>query len=393
MEIWLWIFIALIFYTYVGYGILIYLLVLLKRMVRLKTKVAKKEEYEPEVTFLIPAYNEQDFIHQKIKNTLEQDYPKNKIQIICVTDGSDDKTVELLENFSEVRVLHQETRGGKVAAMNRGMKEVKTPIVIFSDTNTLLSFQAIREIINKFSNPNVGCVAGEKRILNKEYDSASTAGEGIYWKYESFLKKLDSELTSVVGAAGELFAVRTHLYEQMETDIILDDFMLSLRIAMKGYQVAYCPEAYALESASASVKEEMKRKVRISAGGIQSIIRLLPLLNIFKFGMLSFQYISHRVLRWTITPISLLLVLILNVLIVFTNSSQANEKLYLALLIMQLLFYSMALTGWIIENKKIRLKVFFVPYYIVIMNLATYLGFYRIIRGKQSAIWERAKRM
>ena len=162
--------------------------------------------------------------------------------------------------------------------------------MVFSDANTLLGRDSVRIIVDLFRNPKVGCVSGEKRIHQKQADAAAGAGEGLYWKYESTLKKWDAELYSVVGAAGELFAVRTELFHEVEPDTLLDDFIISLRIAMQGYTIQYNPDAYAIETASANVKEELKRKIRISAGGIQSIIRLKKLLNIFKYGTLSFQY-------------------------------------------------------------------------------------------------------
>lgn len=187
--------------------------------------------------------------------------------------------------------------------MNRGMRFVTTPLVVFSDANTLLSKDAIRRIVDLFADPTTGCVSGEKRIMTGQAESAAGAGEGIYWKYESTLKRWDAKLYSVVGAAGELFAVRTELFQEVEPDTLLDDFIVSLRIAMKGYTIQYDPEAYAMETSSANVKEELKRKIRISAGGIQSVVRLRALLNIFRYGVLSFQYISHRVLRWTLAPL------------------------------------------------------------------------------------------
>jgi cellulose synthase/poly-beta-1,6-N-acetylglucosamine synthase-like glycosyltransferase len=237
----------------------------------------------------------------------------------------------------------------------------------------------------------VGCVSGEKRIYSKEADAAAGAGEGLYWKYESQLKKWDAELYSVVGAAGELFAIRTELWQEVEKDTLLDDFMISLRVAMSGYTIQYNPEAFAIEEASANVKEELKRKVRISAGGLQSVVRLAPLLNIFKYGTLSFQYISHRVLRWTLTPLFLLLLIPMN-LVLALNEGIYALGIYSILFWGQLLFYAAALLGWFLENRSIKVKVLFVPYYFFIMNLSVYLGLGRYLKGSQSVNWERAKR-
>ena len=386
IEITFWILAAIIIYTYVGYGIVLFILIKIKRLFSSKNELKLLENELPEVTLLIAAYNEQDYVKAKVDNTLQLNYPSEKLHQIWVTDGSNDETPERLKAYSEIEVLHRPERSGKIAAMNRGIKFVKTPIVIFSDANTLLGKESIMKIAEMFADPKVGCVSGEKRIFNADEEAASAAGEGIYWKYESTLKRWDAELYSAVGAAGELFAIRTELFNEVEPDTLLDDFIISLRVAMKGYKIDYDPDAYAIETASANVKEELKRKIRIAAGGIQSVIRLYPLLNIFKYGILSFQYISHRVLRWTVTPISLLLILVINIILAPVSN------LYLILLGLQILFYISALLGWFLENRKMKVKLLFVPYYFFIMNYAVFMGFGRYLKKSQSVNWERAKR-
>jgi len=385
-----WSLLFVVFYTYAGYGIVLYTLVKLK-----ETFGQQKEKYdlsyEPEVTLFIAAYNEKDYIDAKIKNSLELDYPQDKLKMIWVTDGSDDGTPELLSKHPRVTVYHESARNGKIGAMNRGMKYVISPIVVFSDANTVLGKESIRRIVKLLSDPTVGCVSGEKRIFDKEKDSAAGAGEGFYWKYESFLKKLDFRLYSVVGAAGELFAIRTELFQEVEKDTLLDDFIISLRVAMKGFKIGYDPEAYAAENSSADVKEELKRKIRITAGGIQSIVRLSPLLNIFKYGLLSFQYISHRVLRWTIAPLFLFLIIPLSFILAF-NSGLFSINIYSIFFWLQTIFYTAALTGWYLQNKQIKVKILYIPYYFLFMNYTVFLGFKRYIKGKQSVNWERAKR-
>jgi cellulose synthase/poly-beta-1,6-N-acetylglucosamine synthase-like glycosyltransferase len=386
LEIIFWILIGIIFYTYLGYGIVLFLLIRIKRFFSKKESFQVNKTDLPEVTLLIAAYNEQDYVKTKVENTLQLNYPAEKLHQIWVTDGSTDKTPELLAAYPKVEVLHKPERNGKIAAMNRGIKFVKTPIVIFSDANTLLGKESIIKIAGMFSNVNTGCVSGEKRIMNDDKEAASAAGEGIYWKYESTLKKWDAEIYSAVGAAGELFAIRTALFNEVEPDTLLDDFIISLRVAMKGYKIDYDPEAYAIETASANVKEELKRKIRIAAGGIQSVVRLYPLLNIFKYGMLSFQYISHRVLRWTVTPVALLCVFLINIFLI------PISYFYTVLMALQIFFYLSAFIGWILENKKLKVKIFFIPYYFFIMNYAVFMGFGRYIKKSQSVNWERAKR-
>jgi len=240
--------------------------------------------------------------------------------------------------------------------------------------------------VRNFANEKVGVVSGEKRILNRAADEATGAGEGFYWKYESALKKWDAELYSVMGAAGELFAIRKNLYESIPKDSLIEDFYLSFKILEKGYVIAYEPDAYALEEPSASISEELKRKIRIAAGGIQSIVRLSELLNPFRYGIVTFQYISHRVLRWTLAPLALPLVFLLNIFLI------SEGKLYTALFGLQVLFYVTALIGYLLEKRHIRLKVLFLPYYFCMMNYAVYLGFKRYIKGSQSVIWEKSAR-
>lgn len=391
LKILFWVLLFIVFYTYIGYGILLFAIIKIRRFFKMGTKAVIDENYEPEVTLFIAAYNEKDYVAAKMRNTFELDYPKDKLKIVWVTDGSDDGTPELLNEFSNATVHHLDARNGKIGAMNRGINFVNTPIVVFSDANTLLGKESIRRIVRLFGNENVGCVSGEKRIFNHESDVASAAGEGLYWKYESALKKWDAELYSVVGAAGELFAIRTNLYRPVEKDTLLDDFIISLRVAQDGYTIQYDPEAFAIETASANVKEELKRKIRISAGGIQAVVRLRSLLNIFKYGTLSFQYISHRVLRWTLAPLSLLLLIPVATVLAYQQGF-LNVALYSILFWMQLLFYCAALLGWFLENKAMRIKALFVPYYFFIMNLSVVLGFVRYLRNSQSVNWERAKR-
>ncbi|NVO19557.1 MAG: glycosyltransferase family 2 protein [Bacteroidetes bacterium] len=391
LKIIFWLLLFIVFYAYVGYGLLLFIIIRFRRMMGFGKAMNMVENYEPEVTLFIAAYNEKDFVAEKIRNSKELDYPAEKLHMVWVTDGSDDGTPDEIRKFEGVTVHHLPQRNGKIGAMNRGMKFVESPIVVFCDANTMLGRESIRRIVKLFSNPMVGCVSGEKRIFNKEKDGAAGAGEGLYWKYESTLKKWDAELYSVVGAAGELFAIRTELYREVEKDTLLDDFIISLRVAQDGYTIQYDPEAYAIETASANVKEELKRKIRISAGGIQSVVRLSSLLNFFKYGTLSFQYISHRVLRWTLAPLSLALLIPLG-LIIALNEGIINLGLYNILFWMQVLFYLSALLGWYLENRSIRVKILFVPYYFFIMNLSVFLGLKRYLKGSQSVNWERAKR-
>ncbi|MGZ3829370.1 MAG: glycosyltransferase family 2 protein, partial [Mucilaginibacter sp.] len=314
MIITFWISLFITFYAFIGYGILLYFLIKLKRLFAGKPVLPGTDNL-PTCTLIVAAYNEEAFIEQKIQNSLELIYPAGKLQYIFITDGSDDDTAAIVAKYPQVTGMHSAQRMGKMAAVHRAVAAVTTEVIVFTDANTFLNPEALVNICRHYADPNVGAVAGEKKVqIDEKADAA--ASEGFYWKYESKLKVWDSELYSVVGAAGELFSVRTNLYQYVPSNAIIDDFMISMLIAKMGYRIIYEPEAYALETASQDVKEELKRKIRISAGGIQSIIWLKSLLNPFKMPVLSFQYISHRVLRWTVVPFLMILAFILNILIV-----------------------------------------------------------------------------
>lgn len=384
-----WISFIIIFYSYIGYGILLFLLVVLKRALKKnRNGLSFENGFVPDITLVVSAFNEEGFIEKKIQNTFQLSYPSEKLKIIFITDGSTDRTPEIVKKFPGIQLLHEATRRGKVAAMNRAMKFVSTPYVVFSDANTLLNTGCITEMAKHYSNSMVGGVAGEKKVIAGSDAKAAGAGEGLYWKYESFLKKLDSEFYSVVGAAGELFSVRTDLYEQCKENIIIEDFVLSLKICMKGFIIRYEPGSYAMEDSSLSMKEEEKRKIRISAGAFQAMVILKGLFNVFKYPLLSFQFISHRILRWTLCPLCLVSILITNILIVIYHGG----LIYQAFLVLEVLFYTCALLGWFYANKNIKVKSLYIPYYFFFMNVSVFLGFKRFLRRKQTVLWEKAER-
>ncbi|MES2266027.1 MAG: glycosyltransferase family 2 protein [Bacteroidota bacterium] len=389
MIIALWISLFIVAYTFVGYGFLLYFIIKIKRIFKGKPVLPIVSDDElPTCTLVVAAYNEEHFIAQKIANSLQLNYPEGKLKFVFVTDGSSDKTADIISKHPQIQLLHRPERAGKIAAVHRAMEYVDTEIVVFTDANTFLNAEAITRICRHYSDKTVGAVAGEKRVQIDESADASAAGEGFYWKYESALKKWDSELYSVVGAAGELFSVRRDLYQDVPADTVLDDFMISMLIANQGYRINYEPEAYALETASENVSEELKRKIRIAAGGIQSILRLKSLLLPFKFPILSFQYVSHRVLRWTVTPFFLILAFITN----FATAFAGDGFIYTLLFAGQVVFYLLALLGYVMEKRHIRIKALFIPYYFCVMNYAVLAGIIRYFTKKQSSVWEKAQR-
>lgn len=392
LKLFFWFALFIVFYSYIGYGILLYIIIKIKGKKNFNQPILTEENL-PEVTLIVAAYNEENYIEAKIENSLKLSYPKDKIHFFFVTDGTTDSTNDRILSHknslgARVQLFFQPERRGKIAAVERIIPFVETPIIVFSDANTDLNRDAILNIVKHYRNPKVGAVAGEKRVnLSAE---AAGAGEGIYWKYESQLKKWDYQLYSVVGAAGELFSMRTELHKPIEHDTLIEDFVTTMRIAENGYRVGYAPDAYAVEGHSANVKEELKRKIRISAGGLQAIWRLRALLNPFKYGVLTFQYVSHRVLRWTLAPLFLPIILFLNYY--FIRASIQPHQMYVILFWAQLFFYASAILGWFFEQLKMKVKIFYVPYYFCVINYSVYRGFLRLVSGSQSVVWEKAKR-
>ena len=388
-KIIFWVSAAIIFYSYIGYAFLLWFYTKIIGNRAKNTQVNEHFEFEPPITLIVATYNEEDIIECKIENCFSLDYPADKLKIIFVADGSTDGTTAKIKKHPSIELLYKEERQGKVAAINRAMAVIKTDYVIFCDANTFLNEKAIKEIVKHYKDEKIGAVAGEKKVVDSsEKINTAGAGEGLYWKYESFLKKIDSDFFTVVGAAGELFSIRTKLYEPIAANILLDDFIISMNICKKGYKVVYEPKAYAQEAPSFTMKDEQKRKIRISAGGFQSVILLKELLNVFKYGKLSFLYISHRVLRWVLCPLLLPAIFITNLYIITTG----NSYLYLLLFILQIIFYALAFLGWVFSTKNLKVNIFYVCYYFVFMNIAMYIGFNRYLANKQTVLWDKATR-
>ena len=390
LKVLFWICFVLVVYTYVGYGVLLWLLVKLKRLFKGKPAplTLPADEDLPHVTFLICAYNEQDVVDMKMENTLQLDYPKNKLHIMWVTDGSTDETNERLKRYPEVEIVYSPERRGKTAALNHGISQISSEITVMTDANTLVNREALRNIVVHFQDSSVACVAGEKRVMARNDGETAAQGEGLYWRYESTLKRLDSELYSAMGAAGELNAIRTALYKHMPENALLDDFVMSMRMVDQGFRIAYAPDAYAMEYGSANLHEESKRKRRIAAGGLQSTWWLRSMMNPFRHFTVAFQFVSHRVLRWTITPFALVALVPLNVLLVFMNAG----PIYTLLWVLQLLFYLAAFCGYYLEQHGKKNKLLYVPYYFLFMNLNVFYGIPYLKSHQHAGTWEKAKR-
>ena len=390
LKILFWAMLLIVFYTYLGYGILLYIIIRLKRLFWGKPQetVLPPDEELPDMTLLICAYNEEDVVAEKMKNTLAIDYPKDKFRIMWVTDGSNDHTNELLKAYPEVDIVFSPERRGKSAALKHGLRELKTRYVAFTDANTMLNAGALKEIARQFMDPTVGCVSGEKRVVAKKDSDMAAKGEGLYWKYESTLKRWDSELYSTMGAAGELYAIDPTLVKEVPDEALLDDFMMSMYVVQAGKRIAYAPDAYAQEYGSANIFEESKRKRRIAAGGLQSIWWLRSMLNPLRQPLVTFQYVSHRVLRWSITPVAMIILFAVNIILVLMGAG----LFYSIFLTLQLLFYIIALTGWISSRYGHKNKILYTIYYFVFMNINVFRGMAYLRTHGKSGAWEKAKR-
>lgn len=380
-----WISLLIIGYTYLGYGILMWVWAGFRRK---PAPDFPAEKDLPAVTVIIPAYNEAGYLGAKLRNTLQLQYPRHLLRVLVVTDGSTDGSDALARAFPQAEVLHDPVRMGKAAAINKAMQLVNSEVVVLTDANTHLQEDCLLHLVSWYQQPIVGAVSGEKKIAVGAAGGTEEAGEGLYWRYESFLKKNDAAVNTLVGAAGELFSFRSRLFTPLDPDTVLDDFVLSLQICLKGYRVAYSAAAVALETGSASIKEEQRRKIRIAAGGFQAMKKLHALWEGKAHPLLRFQYISHRVLRWTLAPLALPVLLLSNLFLVINGT----DGWYDVTARMQLLFYSAACIGWLGVRINTKWPFVFIPYYFLFMNWAVALGYWRFRQNKLSGTWDKSVR-
>ena len=390
LKVAFWICLFLVVYTYIGYGIILYVLLKVKQLLFGKEEkpTLPEDQQLPDVTLMICAYNEEEVIREKMENIREIDYPKEKFCVMWVTDGSTDHSNDMLREYPEVKLVFSPERRGKAAAMQHGLRENKAEYVVFTDANTMLNAGAIKEIVCQFMKKGVSCVSGEKRVVARYEGQTAAEGEGLYWKYESTLKQWDSDLYSAMGAAGELFAVRMSHYREAPSNALLDDFMMSMLILKDGHRIAYTREAYAMEYGSANMVEESKRKRRIAAGGLQSTWWLRSLMNPLRYPKVCFQFVSHRVLRWSIAPFALLALIPLNVALVMLKAGTVYMVLWWA----QIAFYLAAFCGYLLALKGRKSKLLYVPYYFLFMNMNVFRGIGYLHSHKSSGTWEKARR-
>ncbi|MBN2016790.1 MAG: glycosyltransferase family 2 protein [Candidatus Cloacimonetes bacterium] len=376
-----WISAIVLFYVYLGYPLLILFLSQLvpKHYVTYSEQDLANHENLPSISFFIPAYNEEHIIEKKIRNTLELDYPKDKIEIVVASDGSDDRTNEIAELYaSQIKLIAYEIREGKTGVINKTIPQLKGEIVVFSDASAMLAANAVKNLISPFKDQNIGSVSG-LYILRDSSSTSRAEGEGFYWHYETNLKTNESKFYSILGAHGALYAMRKSLVRTLPHNAINDDYILPMYGVEQNKRAVYEPSAIGIEEVTTSVGGEMKRRIRISVGNFQQLFLLRKLLNPFR-GRIAFEFLSHKFLR-SFSFLFMLSLLLSNIFIPI--------KGFKVFLLLQILFYALAMIGILFFKNKKMPKIITLPFYLTIINYAALIGLFKYILHTQKITWER----
>ncbi|MGB7342236.1 MAG: glycosyltransferase family 2 protein [Phototrophicaceae bacterium] len=372
-----WVSFTLLIWTYFGYPLLMYIWAKIAPIKRSAT-----DPIEPSVTILIPTYNEIDVIRRKIENSLALEYPKDKLTIIIVDDDSNDGTKEVIAEYEpDVILINKEVRSGKMQSVNIGMARADSDIVILSDASPDYEPHSITALMSQFRHPDIGVVVGTLAVWDEEKSVAKSAG--LYWKYEAALRKWESRTGNTVAVHGNMFAIRRELFRPMTGQTINDEFSIAMEVIQQGYHVVYEPSAISYDHASTHMEDEFKRRVRINAGRYQALFDAGYLSGMPTFDD-TFRLFSHKLLR-PLAPILMILVLISNILLV----ALVPNWLYGILLFGQFIFYDLALLGWILSKRQIKIRVLNIFYFFVSTNIAALFGFWRWMRGSQAVTWQK----
>jgi len=373
--------VALVVYTYLLYPAALWLLTFWKR-----EPVPTAPEQWPLLTVIIVAVNEAAVIGDKLRNTLSLDYPSDRRRVIVVSDASDDGTDDIAAEFAElgVQLIRMPERAGKIMGQNVGVRQAEGDVLVFSDANSMYEESALKALVRPFVNPSVGCVCGELRYVNPAEVGAGK-GEGVYWRYEQFLKRRESLLGSLVGANGAIYAMRRELFEELGPDII-SDFIMPIRVRRKGCRAQYAPEAVAVEHSAKGFDEELRRRRRIIARSLYGLWTERGVLNPLATGIFSFQVVSHKVLRWLV-PILLMTALGAS----GTRAFQGSVP-FQGLFGLQVVFYALAFLGYVASGSLGRRGLFYVPAYFVSVNLGALLGLWDFVTGRRHTVWQPIER-
>ena len=379
IEIVFWTLAVLVIYVYAGYPLLLALI----RSLGGSRPVRRDESHTPAVTLIISAYNEARVIGEKLANSLALDYPADKLEILVVSDASSDGTDAVVQGNGDPRVhlVRMPERGGKTVGLNAAVQRASGELVVFSDANAMYEQDALRKLARNFADPGVGAVVGESTYSAPEAESQKS--EGLYWKYEVAIKRLESAIGSVVGGDGAIYAILRRLYVPMTPDA-LSDFVNPLQIVRSGHRCIYDGESRSIERAADSFEKEFRRKVRIVNRAWRAMMKLRDLLNPVRFGLMSWELISHKVLRW-LMPFLLLGVLVTNAVLV------SSASLYALTLGLQVAFYLLALLGWSLRRRRTLPSLLSVPFYFCLVNVAAALGIGEALAGRTYTVWTTAR--
>lgn len=374
-EIIFWICVGLLAYVYMGYPILVYI------VSRLFPRSVSAAPIEPRVTVLITAFNEEAAIREKIENTLLIDYPPDKLEILVASDGSTDRTDDIVREFAPrgVRLFRQEGRAGKTATQNNAVTEASGEIVLFSDATTMYARDIFRTLLPPFADETIGCVAG-RLVYVDEADTSVGSGAQSYWGYETFIKSAESRACSLIGASGCLYAVRRSAYEPMYPEAC-SDFLICTELYRKGLRSIFAPEAVCFEKTNLSIEQELRMRVRVISQTLTDLWRNRDMVDPLKSGFFGLELISHKVLRYAVP-------LILAVLFAASTLLSGTYTIYTAAFLAQTLFYVLAATGWCLERSGMHMRLLAMPLYFMLANLASVVAFYKFLRGETYARWE-----
>jgi cellulose synthase/poly-beta-1,6-N-acetylglucosamine synthase-like glycosyltransferase len=367
--------VSLILYVYAGYPALLYLLSRWRR-----NRVFSQSSELPRVSLLISAYNESAVIAEKSRNALTLDYPRGRIEILVISDCSDDGTDEIVKTFAPhgVRLVRLIERLGKSAGLNLGAQQASGDIFVFSDANAMYLPDAIRQLVQHFADPRVGYVVGNARYIHAPGQPTSAESEGLYWKLETWMKEKESDFGSVVGGDGAIYAIRRKLFTPLlPTDI--NDFLNPLQIIACGYRGVYEPSAICYEEAGDSFEKEFHRKVRIISRSLNALRRAPRVLLPWVQPRHWFALVSHKVLRWS-APVFLLFVF-------FGSLLLWQWPFYHFAAVLQFCFYALAAVGWAGKSRGSIPKILYLPYYFCLVNLASLLGIFKFLSGSLSPTW------
>ena len=377
-EIIFWFSMVIVFYVYFGYPLAII------AVARFMRKPIEKADITPTVSIIIAAYNEEKHIAKKIENTLALDYPKEKIGIIIASDASTDRTNEIVKQYlnQKIKLIVLKRRMGKTEAQNRAIQTAKEEILFFTDATTIHPPNALRKLVRNFFDSRVGCVTGQVTFGDL---ARNLTGKGLRVRlsYEIYFRSKLSDIYSMFGATGCIYAIRRGLYDPLRTDLV-SDLIAPLKVLEKGFRTVYEPEALATVHRSTSANSEFTRRSRIVLQGLRALFYMIHIANPFNYGFFVSSMYVHRLIRW-IAPVLLLAVL-------FANIPLLNHHFYHVTFSLQLAFYSSALLGFFFERKGHRKGLFCIPFYFCLTNLSALLGLIRFLLGEKGQVWEHARR-